>query len=269
MINPDASTKSEITNDVSTMSIEHTLNPIDLNILINTFRSDAANEDIQKIIRQEMQVKDLPFSKQLEAMRSESQTAYLSTKFETNREQEQSKFIANSVNAWVDTALDSLNIVAHASAMTSLLGNALNKNGIQAIPSAAIDHGRSLLDRTISIYFRSIQQAVDGTHCLLGAIERNDNTKNNSTVNKAIENYKISYLRYKNDEIDVKEMAESHSQLIQKVEEAEPDETTEVRQEAKKSSNLWKVALLIGGIIAVPLVIVGGVLVVAMMSAKK
>ncbi|CAF1289192.1 unnamed protein product [Adineta ricciae] len=269
MNNSDTNTKSEMISDVAVTSNEQSVDLTDVNVLITTFRSDATNEDIQKLIRREMQVEDLPIAKELKEMRSQSENAHLSTQFETNRERVQNQFIANSVNAWIDTAMDSLHIVAHASAMTSLLGNALNTKGIQSIPAAAIDHGRSLLDRTLSIYSRSVQQAHDGTNCLLGAIEKNNNTKNNPKVNKALELYKRIYLRFKNGQSDVKEVAESHSQLVHEIEEAEPDETTEVRQEAKKSSNLWKVALLIGGIIAVPLVIVGGVVVIAMMSIKK
>lgn len=59
-------------------------------------------------------------------------------------------------------------------------------------------------------------------------------------------------------------MIESHSQLIQKVEEAEPDETIEVRQEAKKFSKLWKIALVIGAII----VVISGVVIFGIMLSK-
>lgn len=92
-------------------------NSLDLEALVKTFRNDAMSEDVLSIIRQEVDVKDLSTMKLLESMRSKSRDAYLSMKFGTDREEEQSKFIINSVDAWIDTAQDCLQIVAHASAM--------------------------------------------------------------------------------------------------------------------------------------------------------
>jgi anaerobic ribonucleoside-triphosphate reductase len=110
--------KPTTTDTASAISTNRSLNPVDPEALVNTFRNDAMNEDVQRIIRREMEIKDLPIMKELESMRIESRNVHLlSTKFETDREQEQSKFIVNTVDAWIDTAQDSLEIVAHASAM--------------------------------------------------------------------------------------------------------------------------------------------------------
>ncbi|CAF1506944.1 unnamed protein product, partial [Adineta ricciae] len=40
----------------------------------------------------------------------------------------------------------------------SLSGIAVNNNGVQSTSPEAIDHGRGLLDRTMTSYSRSIQQ---------------------------------------------------------------------------------------------------------------
>ncbi|UJR19702.1 hypothetical protein I4U23_022836 [Adineta vaga] len=261
--------ESEMANVTSSESIERSLKPITSNALVKTFQEDVADEHIQKIIRQEMQVKDLPISKELEEMRIESRNAHLSTKFQTDREHEQSTFIVNSVDAWIDTAVDSLHIAAHASAMVSLLGDVLDKHGVESIPPLALTHGRGLHDRTVAIYSRSIQQAFAATRILLHEIDKNDNTRNNPAVNKAKENYERNCLRYKDDEIDIKEVVAFHSQLVQKIEEAEPDETTKVRKEAKKSSKLWKIVLVVGAIVAAAAIVVGGAVVIGIALSKK
>lgn len=149
-----------------------------------------------------------------------------------------------------------------------LLAGVLNNNGVQSIPSAALEHGRGLVDKSLAIYCRSIRQARMGTAVLISEIAQNDNTKNNPKVNKAIEVYEKCRLKYENGEIDIKEVVEAHSQLVEKVEEAEPDETTEVRKAAKKSSNMLKIALVIGAVIAAPLIL-GGAVLVAVVLRKK
>lgn len=117
MNNLDVAEKSAAADTASAILTDKSLNPVDPEALVNTFRNDTMSADVQRIIRQEMEVKDLPIIKELESMRIESRNVHLSKKFETDREHEQSKFIVNSVDAWIDTARDSLEVVAHASAM--------------------------------------------------------------------------------------------------------------------------------------------------------
>jgi len=87
----------------------------DLKSFVDTFRSDAMDKDIQKIIHQEIEVKNLPLMKELESFRNHSHDLRLRTTFDTDREQEQGEFIMNNVDAWIDTAQDSSTIVSNAS----------------------------------------------------------------------------------------------------------------------------------------------------------
>ena len=261
---------STTTNTASAMSAIRSLNPVDPEALVNTFRNDAMSEDIQRIIRQEVEVADLPITQELESMRIESRNVHLTTQFETDREQEQSEFIVNSVDAWIDTAVDSLEIVAQTGIigmknfqpivsffilfLASMLGCFFNTDGVPPSLRRALEHGRRLFERSLSIYSRSIRQAFNGVAFLHAEITRNINTRNNPTVHEAMTAYEKRRLKYDNGEIDIKKLAEAHSQLVKEVEEAESDETTDVRKAAKKSRNLLEVALIIAAIVVALLI---------------
>ena len=69
MSDSDMNSAFGTTNDDQTTSNEQSLNPIDRNAFINTFRDDSTSEEIQTLVRQEKRVEDLSIVKQLEGMR--------------------------------------------------------------------------------------------------------------------------------------------------------------------------------------------------------
>ena len=118
------------------------------------------------------------------------------------------------------------------------------------------EHSREIIDAIRRMYHVSCVMAIRNSNQLRAAVERNENTNRNPTVQVAIEQHQNDLESFRRCEVSVDVPLQSFVRVRQSIEQAEPDRQSNLLEDVDNTWRSWQIAAALGAILVGVLAVV-------------